>query len=142
MVFRPPLTAIALIVAVASGLPPTPVSAQQESQAFIDVHENESAFVALRFLQLSQKLSPSPNAGFLVGSAAFGIAQLAATELSSAKSCPIATIAQDNLALAETLLAMNRAAAPDVAKQSLGYAAQLHPDAAQQMKILCAGGPS
>jgi predicted Zn-dependent protease len=96
--------------------------------------------MALRFLQLSQKLSPSQNAGFLVGSAAFGVAQLAATELPAAKSCPIATLAQDNLVLAETLLATNGAAAPDAAKQFLDYAAQLHPYVAQQVKILCAGG--
>jgi tetratricopeptide (TPR) repeat protein len=96
--------------------------------------------MALRFLQLSQHLSPSQNAGFLVGSAAFGVAQLAATELPAAKSCPIATIAQDNLVLAETLLATNGAAAPDAAKQFLDYAAQLHPYVAQQVKILCAGG--
>jgi tetratricopeptide (TPR) repeat protein len=96
--------------------------------------------MALRFLQLSQKLSPSQNAGFLVGSAAFGVAQLAATELPAAKSCPIATLAQDNLVLAETLLASNGAAAPDAAKQFLDYAAQLHPYVAQQVKMLCAGG--
>ncbi len=97
---------------------------------------------ALQFLQLSQKLSPSQNAGFLVGSAAFGVAQLAATELPAAKSCPMATLAQDNLVLAEMLLATNGAAAPDAAKQFLDYAAQLHPYVTQQVKILCVGGPS
>jgi tetratricopeptide (TPR) repeat protein len=95
--------------------------------------------MALGYLQLSERLSPSQTAGFLVGSAAFGVAQLAGTELSAAKSCPIATIAQDNLVIAETQLGRNGAAAPDAAKQFLDYAAQLHPYLAQQIKILCPG---
>ena len=93
--------------------------------------------MALRFLQLSQHLAPSQSAGFLVGSAAFGVAQLAATELPTSKSCPIATLAQDNLLLAELQLATNGGAAPDAAKQFLEYAAQLRPYVMQQVKTLC-----
>lgn len=93
--------------------------------------------VALRYLTLSKKLAPSANAGFLVGSAAFGVAQLAATELPAAKSCPLATLAQDNLVIAETELATNGAVAPDAAKLFLDYASQLHPYVDAQVKLLC-----
>ena len=94
--------------------------------------------MALKYLELSQRLAPSPSAGFLVGSAAFGVAQLAATELASAKSCVIATLAQDNLVIAEVQLAAHGVLAPDAAKQFLDYAAQLRPYVAQQVKTLCA----
>ncbi|MES2177260.1 MAG: hypothetical protein V4550_05290 [Gemmatimonadota bacterium] len=96
--------------------------------------------MALRFLELSQRMAPSKNAGFLVGSAAFGIAQLAAQELPTAKSCAMATIAQDNLVIAEIQLATNGAAAPEAAKQFLDYAATLRPYVSQQFKTLC-GSP-
>ncbi len=93
--------------------------------------------VALRYLKLSKELAPSANAGFLVGSAAFGVAQLAATELPATKSCPLATLAQVNLVIAETELAIHGAVAPDAAKQFLEYAGQLHPYVDAQVKLLC-----
>jgi tetratricopeptide (TPR) repeat protein len=96
---------------------------------------------AFRFLSFSNQIAPSQNAGFLMGSAAFGVAQLAAAELPTTKSCPIATIAQDNLIIAETRLATNGGVAPDAAKQFLDYAAQLQPYVDQQMKTLCVGTP-
>ncbi len=107
-----------------------------------NVDKKRSGFeVALRYLQLAQRLAPSPNAGFLVGSAAFGVAQLAATELPTTKSCVMASEAQDNLVIAETQLATNGAVAPDAAKQFLDYAAQLRPYVQQQVKVLCPVGP-
>lgn len=94
--------------------------------------------IALQFLQFSGTLVPSVNAGFLVGSAAFGVAQVAVTELQGpARSCAIATLAQDNLILAETEVMRNGAAAPDAAKQFLDYAAQMRPYVAQQARTLC-----
>jgi tetratricopeptide (TPR) repeat protein len=98
--------------------------------------------LALRYLQLSQHLAPSPNAGFLIGSASFGVAQLAATELVTVKSCTIATLAQDNLIVAETEFASNGQVAPDAAKQFLDYASQLHPYVAQQVKTMCTASPA
>ncbi|MEO7454789.1 MAG: hypothetical protein ABIY52_00910 [Gemmatimonadaceae bacterium] len=94
---------------------------------------------ALRFLELSQHLAHTPNAGFLVGSASFGVAQLAATELPTAKSCTLATLAQDKLVVAEMELAVNGQVAPDAAKQFLDYAGQLRPYVQQQVKALCPG---
>lgn len=99
--------------------------------------------VALRFVEFSGKLVPSRNAGFLVGSAAFGVAQVAVTELQTpARSCVIATIAQDHLILAETELMRNGAVAPDATRQFLDYAAQMRPYVTSQATTLCpARGP-
>jgi tetratricopeptide (TPR) repeat protein len=106
-----------------------------------NVNKKRSEFeTALHYLQLAQRLAPSPNAGFLMGSAAFGVAQLAATELPTSKSCSIASVAQDNLVLAETQLTTNGAVAPDAAKQFLDYAAQLRPYVQQQVRVLCPAG--
>jgi hypothetical protein len=106
-----------------------------------NVDKKRSEFeTALRYLQLAMRLAPSPNAGFLVGSAAFGVAQIAATELPTAKSCSVANLAQDNLVIAETQLATNGGVAPDAAKQFLDYATQLRPYVQQQVKVLCPAG--
>jgi hypothetical protein len=95
--------------------------------------------IALRFLKVSDQLAPSPNAGFLIGSAAFSVAQLASTEAAPAKSCPLATMADEHLVLAETRLAKNGAVAPDAAKQFLDFAGQLRPYIAQELKAFCTG---
>ncbi len=106
-----------------------------------NVNKKRSEFeTALHFLQLAQHIAPSRDAGFLVGSAAFGVAQLAATEIPTSHSCSVANVAQDNLVIAETELATNGAAAPDAAKQFLDYAAQLRPYVQQQVRILCPAG--
>ncbi|MDB4913174.1 MAG: hypothetical protein JWM95_818 [Gemmatimonadetes bacterium] len=92
---------------------------------------------AVKFLQLANTLAPSQNAGFLLGSAAFGVAQLVATDMPTSRSCSLATTAQQNLAIAETQLTANSAVAPEAAKQFLDYLGQLRPYVAQQLKLLC-----
>jgi len=99
--------------------------------------KREDFELALRYLRLSDRLAPSANAGFLVGSAAFGIAQLASAEATPARSCALATEADEHLVVAEVQLARNGAVAPDAAKQFLDYAGQLHPFVAQQVKSFC-----
>jgi tetratricopeptide (TPR) repeat protein len=49
---------------------------------------------ALRFLQLSNQLTPSTDAQFLVSAAAFAIMQSAVQEANTSKSCPLAHLAQ------------------------------------------------
>ena len=71
-----------------------------------------------RFLLLSTRLAPSPNAGFLAGAAATGVAQAA-------------------LDLAAPLLANNAAASPEAARQLADYATQARPYRAQQIRLLC-----
>jgi len=102
-------------------------------------HQRADFELALRYVQLSDQLSPSANAGFLIGSAAFGVAQQASTEAAAARSCPLATTADSNLVLAETQLARYGRVAPDVAKQFLDYAGQMHPYVTQQVQVFCNG---
>jgi tetratricopeptide (TPR) repeat protein len=103
-------------------------------------HQRRDFELALRYVQLSERLTPSANAGFLVGSAAFGVAQLASTEAASGKSCPLATSAEENLTLAEVQLARHGGVAPDAARQILEYAGQLRPYVTQQVQTLCGSG--
>lgn len=102
-------------------------------------HRRADFELALRYVQLSDRLSPSANAGFLIGSAAFGVAQLASTEAAGARSCELAMTADTNLVLAETQLARHGQVAPDAAKQFLEYAGQLHPYVTQQVQLFCTG---
>lgn len=102
-------------------------------------HRRADFELALRYVQLSDRLSPSANAGFLIGSAAFGVAQLASTEAAGARSCERATSADSNLVLAETQLARYGQVAPEAAKQFLEYAGQLHPYVTQQVQLFCTG---
>lgn len=102
-------------------------------------HQRADFELALRYVQLSDQLSPSANAGFLIGSAAFGVAQQASTEAAAARSCPLATVADSNLVLAETQLARYGRVAPDAAKQFLDYAGQMRPYVTQQVQVFCGG---
>jgi len=102
-------------------------------------HQRADFELALRYVQLSDRLSPSANAGFLIGSAAFGVAQQASTEAAAARSCPLATVADSNLVLAETQLARHGRVAPDAAKQFLDYAGQMRPYVTQQVQVFCNG---
>jgi len=102
-------------------------------------HQRADFELALRYVQLSDRLSPSANAGFLIGSAAFGVAQQASTEAAAARSCPLATVADSNLVLAETQLARHGRVAPDAAKQFLDYAGQMRPYVTQQVQAFCNG---
>ena len=102
-------------------------------------HKRADFELALRYVQLSDHLSPSANAGFLIGSAAFGVAQLASTEAAAGRSCELATSAENNLVLAETQLARFGGVAPDAAKQFLDYAAQMRPYVMQQLQVFCTG---
>ena len=93
--------------------------------------------LALHYLQLSDRLSPSASAGFLIGTAAFGVAQLASTEAASARSCELASTADSNLVLAETQLAGHGDVAPEAAKEFLEYAGKMHPYVTQQVQLFC-----
>ncbi len=92
---------------------------------------------ARRFLQLANRLVPTPEAAFLLGAAALSVSQAAATEAPAAKSCDLVRLADSTLTEAETNLATGRSAAPDAAQQFLDYASTLRPYVASQLKALC-----
>jgi hypothetical protein len=94
---------------------------------------------ALMFLTLSDSLSPSPTAKFLIGVSSFSVGQLAATDAPKAKSCDLATLAQNSFNRAQINLVAGGATAPDAAKQYLGYLQQFVPVVDRQVKTFCKG---
>jgi tetratricopeptide (TPR) repeat protein len=99
---------------------------------------------AITYLALSDSLAPSPTPKFLQGVAWFTIGQLAATDAPKAKSCDLASMADQAFAKAQINLTQGGSTAPDAAKQYLGYLAQFTPVVDAQVKKFCgkSGGSS
>jgi len=95
---------------------------------------------ARRFLTLSQRLAPTPEAAFLLGASALSVGQAAANEAPAGKSCDLSKLADTSLAEAEANLTKGGSVAPEAAKQYLEYLTQLRPFVAEQVKTFC--GPS
>ena len=94
---------------------------------------------AVKMLQFSDNVQPSVDAKFLAGVSAFSVAQSAYNEANTSKSCTLAQMARDNLAIAQTGL---EAGATDdkyktPATQYLPIIAQFRPAAAAQVKKFC-----
>jgi tetratricopeptide (TPR) repeat protein len=92
---------------------------------------------AITYLALSDSLAPSPTPKFLEGVAYFTIGQLAATDAPKAKSCELATLADQSFSKASINLTQGGSTAPDAAKQYLGYLAQFTPVVDAQVKKFC-----
>ncbi len=94
---------------------------------------------AIKLLQLSDGIQPSVDAKFLAGVSAFSVAQSSYNEANTTKSCPLAQMARDNLALAQT--GLQAGAADDKyrtpANQFLPVIAQFRPAADAQVKKFC-----
>ncbi|MGI8765549.1 MAG: tetratricopeptide repeat protein [Gemmatimonadaceae bacterium] len=94
---------------------------------------------AIKLLQLSDQIQGSTDAKFLTGAAAFSIAQSAANDANTQKSCPLAQTAQTNLNLAAAGL---QAGSTDdkykaAATQYLTYVPQFRPAIDAQVKKFC-----
>ncbi|HSQ29339.1 MAG TPA: hypothetical protein VLN49_05780 [Gemmatimonadaceae bacterium] len=94
---------------------------------------------AMQFLAIATRLGRSPEAKFLLGASALSVSQSAASEAPASKSCDLSKLADSSLTEAEINLVSGGAAAPDAAKQYLGYVAKLRPYVADQLKAFCAG---
>lgn len=94
---------------------------------------------ALAFLTFSDSLAPAPTAKFLIGVSSFSIGQLAATDAPKAKSCELATLAEQSFNRAQINLVAGGSTAPDAAKQYLGYLGQFTPVVERQVKTFCKG---
>jgi tetratricopeptide (TPR) repeat protein len=92
---------------------------------------------AIKFLAVAEKLTPSPQAKFLLGASALSVSQAAATEAAPAKSCELSKLADNSLTDAEINLMSGGSAAPDAAKQFLDYVAKLRPYVTEQVKTFC-----
>jgi tetratricopeptide (TPR) repeat protein len=92
---------------------------------------------AIKFLNISEHITPSPEAKFLLGASSLSVSQSAATEAAPAKSCELSKLADTSLTDAEVNLASGGSVAPDAAKQFLDYVAKLRPYVADQVKSFC-----
>lgn len=97
---------------------------------------------AMKLLALAVRVTPSPEAKFLVGASAFSIGKSAADDAAPAKSCELSKLADSSLTEAEINLVAGGVAAPDAAKQYLDYVAKLRPYVAEELKAFCAGAHS
>ncbi len=94
---------------------------------------------AMRFIAYAEKITPSPEAKFLLGASALAVSQSAATEAPTTKSCDLSKLAASALTDAEINLASGGSVAPDAAKQYLDYVAKLRPYVDSQVKSFCNG---
>ncbi len=92
---------------------------------------------AVRFAQLSDKFSPSVDASYITGVAAYYIAEGAIQDAVKSKSCPLARMAQENFNLVQTTLPAAGRAHPDVAAQVLGAVQQYGPSVSQAVRQYC-----
>lgn len=94
---------------------------------------------AIRLLQISDQIQPSTTAKFLIGASAFSIAQSAAQEASSSKSCSLAQLAESSLSQAASGLQAGTTdeqyKAP--ATQYLQYVPQLRGPISAEVKRFC-----
>jgi tetratricopeptide (TPR) repeat protein len=95
---------------------------------------------AIKFLELAERIAPSPQAKFLLGASALSVSQSAATEAPTTKSCELTKLADSSLTEAEINLVSGGSVAPDAAKTYLDYVAKLRPYIADQLKALCGIG--
>ena len=96
---------------------------------------------AMRFLTLATRITPTPQAKFLLGASALSVSQSAATDAPASKSCDLSRLADSTLTEAEINLVSGGSAAPDAAKQYLDYVAKLRPYVADQLKNFCPPTP-
>ena len=88
-------------------------------------------------LQFSDQLDASSAAKFLVGVSAFTIAQSAINEAQSTKSCALARMTKDNLALAQENVPAGLQDYKDAAQQILTAIPQYTPAADEMVRRFC-----
>lgn len=94
---------------------------------------------AMKFIAYAAKITPTPEAKFLLGASALAVSQSAATEAPATKSCDLSRLAASALTDAEINLVSGGSVAPDAAKQYLEYVAKLRPYVDNQVKTFCSG---
>jgi len=111
-------------------------------KAATGTQKREDYQVAIKFLELAERIAPSPQAKFLLGASELSVSQSAATEAPTAKSCELTKLADSSLTEAEINLVSGGSVAPDAAKTYLDYVAKLRPYIADQLKTLCGASGS
>jgi tetratricopeptide (TPR) repeat protein len=92
---------------------------------------------AVKYLKLSNELSASPDAQFLMGASAFLVGQSAVNEAQDTKSCPLARLAKEHFAIAQENVPAGLQAYPDAAKQLLNAIPQFTPAVDDQIRRFC-----
>ncbi len=92
---------------------------------------------AVRFLELSNRLSQSNAAQFLLGASAFSIGQSATTEASQSKSCELARLAQQSFATARANVPAGREEFPEPTSQLMEALPQFERPVAQMVRQYC-----
>ena len=97
--------------------------------------------LAIRFLAFADSVRPSSQAKFLIGAAAFSIAQSALTEAPAAtdktQSCELARMGAESLPMAMSGIGAGQEVAPDAARQYLDYLGKLQPYLDRQLEVFC-----
>ena len=92
---------------------------------------------AVRFLELSNRLSQSNAAQFLLGASAFSIGQSATTEASTSRSCELARLAQQSFVTARANVPAGREEFPEPTNQLLEALPQFETPVAQMVRQFC-----
>ncbi|HUR92758.1 MAG TPA: tetratricopeptide repeat protein [Gemmatimonadaceae bacterium] len=92
---------------------------------------------AVRFLELSNRLSPSNAAQFLLGASAFSIGQSATTDASTSRSCELARLAQSSFATARANVPAGREEFPEPTSQLMAALPQFETPVAQMVRQFC-----
>ncbi len=96
---------------------------------------------ATRYLAFADSIRPSQQAKFLIGTAAFSVAQSALSEAPAAiektVSCDLARLGAESLRVALSSLEAGQEVAPDAARQYLEYLGTLQPYVDQQLRVFC-----
>ena len=96
---------------------------------------------AIRVLAFADTVRPSPQAKFLLGTAAFSVTQSALTEAPTipekTQSCDLAKLGAESLRLALSNIEGGQDVAPDAARQYLEYLGTLQPYVDRQLTSFC-----
>ncbi len=92
---------------------------------------------AMSILALADSITPSPQAKFALGAAAFKMGDAAVRQNDSAKQCDLAKLAQDAFATAQINISAGGRVDPQVAQQILSAIPQYDPVIQSQIKRFC-----
>ena len=97
--------------------------------------------LAMRFLAFADSVRPSVQAKFLMGAAAFSVAQSALSDApgapDKAQSCVLARLGAETLPVAVSGIEAGQEVAPDAARQYLEYLGKLQPYLDRQLEVFC-----
>ena len=112
------------------------------SKAANGTKSREDFRIAIRFLAFADSVRPSVQAKFLIGTAAFSIAQSALADAPAAtdriQSCELARMGAESLPVAMSGIGAGQEVAPDAARQYLDYLGKLQPYVDKQLEVFCA----